>query len=213
MQAYTAAVNRKGAPLPNCIGFIDGTVRPLCRPSRHQRQLYNGHKRQHAIKFQSVMAPDGLIIHLSRPFPGRRHDSHILQESGLLDVLQRHCRVGDIRYCLYGDPAYSGSLSPHLHRPYPGNDPQSDQREFNEGMNRVREAVEWGFGQIVRYFAFLDFKKNMKVLLQPVAVYYAVGALLTNCYTCLYGSQTGQYFGIAPPRLEEYLHSRPWPAD
>jgi len=85
MQAYAAAVNRKGAPLPNCIGFIDGTVRPLCRPSRHQRQLYNGHKRQHAIKFQSVMAPDGLIIHLSRPFPGRRAHSvyEVGQENGV----------------------------------------------------------------------------------------------------------------------------------
>jgi hypothetical protein len=69
----------------------------------------------------------------------------------------------------------------------------------------VRVAVEWGYGRIVRYFAFLDFKKNLKVFLQPVAVYYAVGALLTNCHTCLYGSQTSRYFGIAPPSLEEYL--------
>jgi DDE superfamily endonuclease len=44
-------------------------------PSQHQRLFYNGHKRQHAIKFQSVMAPDGLLIHLSGPFSGRQHDS------------------------------------------------------------------------------------------------------------------------------------------
>jgi hypothetical protein len=37
-------------------------------------------------------------------------------------------------------------------------------------------------------FAFLDFKKNLKVLLQPVAKYYIVASLLINCHTCLYGS-------------------------
>jgi hypothetical protein len=81
-------------------------------------------------------------------------------------------------------------------------------------MSRVRTAVEWGYGKIIRCFAFLDFKKNLKkVFLQPVAVYYAVGALLTKCHTCLYGSQTSRYFDIAPPSLEKYLHSRPWRAD
>ena len=29
-----------------------------------QRSLYNGHKRVHAIKFQSVVAPNGLIANL-----------------------------------------------------------------------------------------------------------------------------------------------------
>jgi len=41
----------KGAPLQNCWGFIDGTVRPICRPGENQRQVYNGHKRVHALKF------------------------------------------------------------------------------------------------------------------------------------------------------------------
>eukprot|EP00697_Spironema_sp_BW2_P008062 gnl/Spiro4/22556_TR11125_c0_g1_i1.p1 gnl/Spiro4/22556_TR11125_c0_g1~~gnl/Spiro4/22556_TR11125_c0_g1_i1.p1 ORF type:complete len:160 (-),score=19.62 gnl/Spiro4/22556_TR11125_c0_g1_i1:29-478(-) len=29
--------------------------------------------------------------------------------------------------------------------------------------------------------------------------------LLTNCHTCLYGSQTGDYFSLHPPALEVYL--------
>ena len=39
------------------------------------RVLYNGHKRVHAIKFQSVVAPNGLIANLFGPVEGRRHDS------------------------------------------------------------------------------------------------------------------------------------------
>jgi hypothetical protein len=51
MQAYAAAMRRKGRPLEHYIGFIDGTVCPLCRPSKYQCGFYNGHRCQHAIKF------------------------------------------------------------------------------------------------------------------------------------------------------------------
>ena len=53
---YAAAIYAKGPPLTNCWGFIDGTVRPISRPGNNKRALYNGHKRVHAIKFQSVVA-------------------------------------------------------------------------------------------------------------------------------------------------------------
>ena len=45
IQTFDNAITVKGAPLPNCFGFIDGTVRPLCRPGEQQRILCNGHKR------------------------------------------------------------------------------------------------------------------------------------------------------------------------
>ena len=64
LEQYTYAVSRKGAPLDNCFGFVDGTVRPISRPGETQRVLYNGHKRVHAIKFQSVALPNGLIANI-----------------------------------------------------------------------------------------------------------------------------------------------------
>ena len=60
-------------------GFIDGTVRPISRPGINQRVLYNGHKRVHAIKCQSVATPDGLVAFLHGPFEGRRHNSGMLR--------------------------------------------------------------------------------------------------------------------------------------
>ena len=62
------AINAKGAALENCFGLIDGTVRPVCRPGQHQRMLYNGHKRVHAIKFQALAIPNGLITNLNGPY-------------------------------------------------------------------------------------------------------------------------------------------------
>ena len=64
LQLFADAVHSQGAPLANCWGFIDGTVRPVSRPGKNQRVLYNGHKRVHAVKFQSIAAPNGLIVNL-----------------------------------------------------------------------------------------------------------------------------------------------------
>lgn len=67
LQIYCNAIKDKGAALNNCWGFVDGTVRPLSRPGENQRVLYNGHKRVHALKFQSVVIPNGLIANLYGP--------------------------------------------------------------------------------------------------------------------------------------------------
>ena len=67
LDSYAEAIRNKGAALENCFGFIDGTVHPICRPTRNQKQVYNGHKRAHALKFQSVSLPNGLIGNLYGP--------------------------------------------------------------------------------------------------------------------------------------------------
>ena len=61
LQLYSDAIAAKEAALNNCFGFVDGTVRPICWPGEHQRAVYNGHKRVHALKFQCVALPSGLI--------------------------------------------------------------------------------------------------------------------------------------------------------
>ncbi|KXJ13842.1 protein ALP1-like isoform X2 [Exaiptasia diaphana] len=202
-QTFSQAIHAKGAPLDQCWGFIDGTPRPIARPIRSQRIMYSGHKRVHCLKFQSVQAPNGLIAHLFGPIEGRRHDAFMLGESGLADKLRPLQRPNGEPYVIYGDPAYG--LTRNILAPFRGAQLTHDQQEFNRRMSKLRVAVEWGFGKICQQFAFLDFKKNMKVLLQPVGKYYVVAALLTNCHTCLYNSQTGRYFELYPPSLEDYL--------
>ena len=67
LERYAEAIHNKGAALDNCIGFIDGTVRPICRPGELQRVVYNGHKRVHALKFQSFTLPNGMIANMYGP--------------------------------------------------------------------------------------------------------------------------------------------------
>ena len=60
LQTYADAVYAKGAAHENCFGFVDGTV----------RVVYNGHKRVHALKFQSVALPNGIIANMYGPVGG-----------------------------------------------------------------------------------------------------------------------------------------------
>ena len=74
----------------NCIGFVDGTIRPVCRPGTNQRLLYNGHKKVHAIKFQAVAVPNDLVANLYGPVEGKRHDSYMLNQSDLYNQLVQY---------------------------------------------------------------------------------------------------------------------------
>ena len=147
---YAQAIHNRGAPLQNCFGFIDGTVHRIARPKCNQRVMYNGHKRVHAIKFQSVVIPNGLIANLSGPFEGRRHDSTMLYESGLLPTLRRVAFHAQQPLCLYGDPAYP--LGVHLQGAFKDRQLTPQMRNYNKAMSEVRVAVEWMFGNITNYF-------------------------------------------------------------
>ncbi|XP_077522953.1 uncharacterized protein LOC144133675 [Amblyomma americanum] len=202
LKEMSNAVHLKGAPLDNCWAFIDGTARPICRPSEGQRVYFSGHKRVHALKYQALMCPNGLICQLDGPYPGSRHDAGILRESKLYETLEELVPGNDA--VIYGDPAYP--LRPLLMKPYGGARLTTAQENFNAAMSTVRQAVEWGFGRVISQFAFLDFKKNQRLLLQAVPRMYRVAVILTNCHACMYGNQVSNYFDLEPPCLFDYLH-------
>lgn len=144
------------------------------------------------ISLLSVSMPNGLIAHMFGPVEGRRHDAFILPGSCLLSKLKQFKRPNGEPYFIYGDPAYG--VTAQVLSPYRTNGLTAAEQEFNRRMSAVRVSVEWTFDKVLQYFSFLDYKKSHKVLLQPTGKYYLVGALLTNCHTCLYGSQTSSFF-------------------
>ena len=78
LEIFANGTFQAGGALRNCFGFVDGTVRPVSRPGKNQRVLYNGHKKVHAIKVQSVAVPNGLVANLYGRVEGKRHDSSML---------------------------------------------------------------------------------------------------------------------------------------
>ena len=107
LEEMCALNGEKGSLLMNCVGFVDGTVRPMCRPGREQKQFFNGHKRIHSLKFQGITFPDGIIAFMDGPYAGSRHDAGLLRDSGLEEILETNLRGVDGRQlCIYGDAAY-----------------------------------------------------------------------------------------------------------
>ncbi len=105
---------------------------------------------------------------------------------------------------MYGDPAYP--LGVHLQAPFRNRDPTPEMREFNKAMSAVRVSVEWMFGNITKYFSFVDFKRQMKVNLSAIRKIYCVTALLQNAHTCLYENIVSQTVDeLQPLTVHEYF--------
>lgn len=76
-------------------------------------------------------------------------------------------------FCLFGDQGYP--INNLLMCPYRQTaNIQPHQLAFNASMKVPRVSVEWGFQKVLAEFAFLDFKKNQKLLLQDIEEYYKV---------------------------------------
>ena len=81
----------------------------------------------------------------------------MLAVSGVCEKLQKLEDVNGVVYVVYGDPAYG--LNRNILPPFRGADLTEDEKRFNKAMSKVLVSVEWAFGKICLYFAFLDLKK------------------------------------------------------
>lgn len=74
-------------------------------------------------------------------------------------------------------------------------------------MSRVRESVEWGFGNILNLWQAIEFKRKQQIFKMPVGAIFQVATILTNLYTCLYPERSNvcECFGLLPPKVEDYL--------
>ena len=222
LRQYADIIHRKGCPLENCWGFIDGSLFPIARPGRLQRCVYNGHKRKHCLKYHCIVVPDGLIAHAYGPWEGRRNDAHLWNESRLDQILEAHGQdPNGQRLQLYGDSAYGNTV--HCLSPYGGNFVTSEQHRFNQQMSRLRIVNEWVFKELKTVmFPFLNYGKNLKLYLQPVGKMITTAMILHNAHVCLHHPQITQFFRtslvpaqhpgqsedeiwINPPLLEEYF--------
>ena len=67
-------------------------------------------------------------------------------------------------------------------------------------MSKVRISVEWSFGEVIMYFSNLDFKRNLKLRLSPIASNYTTATLLSNIRICDKGSsKASKYFTARHP--------------
>lgn len=192
-------------------GFLDGTLKPICRPSEDQRLYYSGHKHFHGFKYLGVITPDGLFASLYGPVVGSRGDWFLWRSSGLEDrILRQFVEAGNPeRLFLYGDPAFTGSeVTMGSYRRPRGGMLSRRQQDFNTEMSKHRISVEHGFGDVANHWMKTSTHLNNRIGSAPVAAYYLAAVLMTNILNCMRGgNQVAKFFGYSPPSLDEYFMS------
>ena len=155
-------------------------------------------------KFQSPVAPNGLIANLFGSVEYSRYDRAMLAMSQIDPQLKQFsCDHNGRPMYIYDDPDYLHR--PQLQGPFKDNNLRPLQKQCNKVLSEVRTSIEWVYGYIGNYFAFMDFKKNLKVELSTVGKMYIVCLLLANAHTCLYESMTSTFFDLDPPMIEDYF--------
>jgi hypothetical protein len=204
LERFAGAVAVKSGSL-NIFGFIDATVRPIPKPTYLQAAVYNGKDRVHAIKYQALVTPDGMLHQLAGPWPGSRHDMHMLHKSKLRAyVAGLPVRADGTSFVVYADQGYA--QSPEVETPFFDGATNSFHEAINQAMASSRIAVEWAFGDIVLQWASLDMKRTQQLLSQrKIAQIYLVAGLLSNFMNCFHPNRGSEYFRVAPPSFEEYI--------
>ena len=106
---------------------------------------------------------------------------------------------------MYGDPGYT--CSDVISAPFQGHI-SPEEKEVNTRMSACRVSIEWAFGEVLQYFAFVDFPKQMKIMEKPVASMYECAVFFTNLITISRGgNKTSIFFHMKTPTFQEYLHS------
>jgi len=173
-----------------------------------QRSFYNGWKKIHALKWQTVDMPNGMTFHMWPAESGRRGDLFTLGTSNINGKVSA-CQVGRPAQCtMYGDSIYP--IMSHLrrrHQAVDGGANTARHAEENEAMKKVRVSIEWNYGQTSNLFRYIDWRYNGKVLAggSNISQCYLIATLLKNFHICLYGCQTSNEFDCQPPPLETYI--------
>lgn len=99
------------------------------------------------------MAAKGLVVNLDDPWPGRRHNSGMLAESGLGSLVEKMAVVSKT-FRIYGNPAYP--ISVYLEGPFRQSAVAFTEAEllFDELMSAVRVSLDWEFSEIVQQVVF-----------------------------------------------------------
>jgi hypothetical protein len=121
----------------------------------------------------------------------------------LIPFLREHSGLFGLFYIL-GDSAYPNNDL--MLSVFKGNQLPLHAVAFNKIVCPLQTSVEWGYEKIVKYWAFLDFKKQMKIGKSSIIAMWHTAVFFTNVLTCTKGgNQISSFFGLPPPSVEEYI--------
>jgi hypothetical protein len=165
-------------------GFIDNTVNATCRPAGGparsgpnaprndpliQRAFYNGWKKLHGLKWQTIDLPNGMNFNVYGPVSCRRHDLFNLQESEINDKLATLSEQLGVEYYVYGDSAYITNVYDFVKARHEGDNLTPRQSLENRVLSSARECIEWDYGEVGKMWAITNYRYVLKMRKMPVA--------------------------------------------
>ena len=175
--------------------------------------LWSGYYRGHGHKFQIIVTPDGMIVDVRGPYPGSFSDATLVTDSNLESDLRSFCKFREYQqrlltaFYLYGDPAYAQDR--YIQRPFQRANNTPEDEHYNALMSSVRVSVEHAIGHITNLFPALDFTREEKLGLTPIAAKFLVACIFRNMVTVVRGAnQISHYFDCQPPTPAEFFNKR-----
>jgi hypothetical protein len=123
--------------------LLDGTLAE-CDRVGDGRADYSGKHRRHGVNLQVVTAPDGALVWISPPLPGRVHDLTAARRHRIIATCVR------LGIPILADKAYQGTgdIAAVPHRRRPGKDLPIKQKSVNRAHSRLRWPVERAIARI-----------------------------------------------------------------
>lgn len=185
----------------NCI--LDGVRQHVATPvdNAKARELINPYLGNHATFVHlGIVAPNSLIIALSKPISGSQNDTGAALNIGLEEKL---AASGLVAVC---DSIFANTPS---QRPIPKRKAVATYSgEERRAISSVRVAVEWAFGDLVTQCPFVINEWKNKVSVNAPTLSFRMAVLITNFKKCCVGGNGNKYFGVEVISPEEYWEMR-----
>jgi hypothetical protein len=229
---FARAIQKKcgelGCPFPDpgtengfrVFGFIDNTMNATCRPgggpSRDgtnaprndpliQRAFYNGWKKTHGFKWQTVDLPNGMNFNVWGPVSLRHNDLYTLHHSDINTKIYNLQAMNDKQYVIYGDSAYASLNYSHVKARHTYANITAREIAENKALSSCREIIEWDYGDVGKMWTAVDYKKALKLRAMNIKGMYFVALLLRNAYVTMNGCNTAEKFELIAPSFENWL--------
>lgn len=231
-QAIRNKCFEKGCPFPDSTapggfrvaGFIDNTMNATCRPGGGpardgrdaprndplvQRAWYNGWKKLHGMKWQTLDLPNGMNFNVWGPISVRHNDITSLHDSNINEKLVELQQGREHQWVIYGDSAYVHVPDSHILARHHNIINTDRQNLENRCLSACRECIEWDYGDVGVMWSMVDYKKVLKMQLMPVKNIYLTALVLRNAYVTMNGGTTPEYFNLLPPSFEVWVSQGP----
>lgn len=141
--------------IPDLDNFLtDATEQPIPRPKKKvkRKKYHSGKRKSFTIKTQITTNKRGLIVHISRASPGRKHDYKLFKESKLSKIIPHNTKV-------YLDSGYQGVQKdyPFLNSHIPHKRTRShrklthSEKIQNHKQRKIRVKVEHTISQLKKF--------------------------------------------------------------